>query len=586
MATTRVEIRRGAYYDSVVLMQLQRSLAALPGIEDAGVVMGTEANKDILAQSDLLTAEAQTAVADDLVIVVRAEDDAAAQAALGQVDELLTRRRGGIEQEYRPRSLESAAQMLPDAQWVLISVPGHYAAGVARQALRLGKNVFLYSDNVSLDDETALKRMAAEKGLLVMGPDCGTAIVNGVGLGFANRVRRGTIGLVAASGTGLQQVSARIHQLGGGITHGLGTGGRDLSQAVDAVTARQGLDLLSRDPETQVIVLISKPPSSRVANELLTAARSAGKPVVVDFIGYSPPARQVDNLHFATSLDDAADLATQLATSIRDADLSKLDRTEPTPDLKLNRFAPGQRYLRGLFSGGTLAYEALLILQDYLPAVYSNIPLHEECRLANSLISQAHTIVDLGEDEFTVGRLHPMMDNDLRIRRLQQEAGDPEVAVVLLDVVLGYGSHPDPASELAPAIAQARARAEEAGQHLEVVTIVVGTDEDPQGFDAQVRQLKAAGARVETSNDAAVRYAGQLVRALDQPLGKAAPETGAESVRSVDLAVLHRPLAAINVGLESFTESLIAQDVPAIQVDWQPPAGGNEKLMAILERMK
>jgi len=586
MATTRVEIRRGAYYDSVVLMQLQRSLAALPGIEDAGVVMGTEANKDILAQSDLLTAEAQTAVADDLVIVVRAEDDAAAQAALGQVDELLTRRRGGIEQEYRPRSLESAAQMLPDAQWVLISVPGHYAAGVARQALRLGKNVFLYSDNVSLDDETALKRMAAEKGLLVMGPDCGTAIVNGVGLGFANRVRRGTIGLVAASGTGLQQVSARIHQLGGGITHGLGTGGRDLSQAVDAVTARQGLDLLSRDPETQVIVLISKPPSSRVADELLTAARSAGKPVVVDFIGYSPPARQVDNLHFATSLDDAADLATQLATSIRDADLSKLDRVEPTPDLKLNRFAPGQRYLRGLFSGGTLAYEALLILQDYLPAVYSNIPLHEECRLANSLISQAHTIVDLGEDEFTVGRLHPMMDNDLRIRRLQQEAGDPEVAVVLLDVVLGYGSHPDPASELAPAIAQARARAEEAGQHLEVVTIVVGTDEDPQGFDAQVRQLKAAGARVETSNDAAVRYAGQLVRALDQPLGKAAPETGAESVRSVDLAVLHQPLAAINVGLESFTESLIAQDAPAIQVDWQPPAGGNEKLMAILERMK
>jgi len=586
MATTRVEIRRGAYYDSVVLMQLQRSLAALPGIEDAGVVMGTEANKDILAQSDLLTAEAQTAVADDLVIVVRAEDDAAAQAALGQVDELLTRRRGGIEQEYRPRSLESAAQMLPDAQWVLISVPGHYAAGVARQALRLGKNVFLYSDNVSLDDETALKRMAAEKGLLVMGPDCGTAIVNGVGLGFANRVRRGTIGLVAASGTGLQQVSARIHQLGGGITHGLGTGGRDLSQAVDAVTARQGLDLLSRDPETQVIVLISKPPSSRVADELLTAARSAGKPVVVDFIGYSPPARQVDNLHFATSLDDAADLATQLATSIRDADLSKLDRVEPTPDLKLNRFAPGQRYLRGLFSGGTLAYEALLILQDYLPAVYSNIPLHEECRLANSLISQAHTIVDLGEDEFTVGRLHPMMDNDLRIRRLQQEAGDPEVAVVLLDVVLGYGSHPDPASELAPAIAQARARAEEAGQHLEVVTIVVGTDEDPQDFDAQVRQLKAAGARVETSNDAAVRYAGQLVRALDQPLRKAAPETGAESVRSVDLAVLHQPLAAINVGLESFTESLIAQDAPAIQVDWQPPAGGNEKLMAILERMK
>ena len=228
MAVTRSEIRSGAYYDSVVLMQLQRSLAALPGVLDAGVVMGTDANKAILAQSDLLAPQAQAALADDLVIVICAEDCAAAQSALDQVDELLAQRRKGVEQEYRPKSLESAAQMMPDAQWVLVSVPGRYAAGVARQALRLDKNVFLYSDNVSLDDEVALKLMAAEKGLLVMGPDCGTAIVNGVGLGFANRVRRGPIGVVAAAGTGLQQVTSRIHQLGSGITHALGTGGRDL----------------------------------------------------------------------------------------------------------------------------------------------------------------------------------------------------------------------------------------------------------------------------------------------------------------------------------------------------------------------
>ena len=601
----KAEIRRGAYYDSVVLMQLQRSLAALPGMLDAGVVMGTDANKDILAQSDLLTPEIQAALADDLVIVVRAEDDAAAQAALGQVDELLTKRRKVIEQEYRPRSLESAAQMLPDAQWVLVSVPGRYAAGVARQSLRLGKNVFLYSDNVSLDDETALKQAAAEKGLLVMGPDCGTAIVNGVGLGFANRVRRGPIGMVAASGTGLQQVSSRIHQLGSGITHALGTGGRDLSQAVGAVTAHQGLDLLSRDPETRVIVLVSKPPSPQVADGLLRAARSAGKPVVVDFIGYSPPpvppnfggardpvppnfgeARdpvppnfgglggQVDNLHFAASLDEAAELAVRLAR-----DEERVTRNEGEETRDRGRFAQGQRYLRGLFSGGTLAYESLLILQGYLPGVYSNAPLNKDYRLANSLVSQEHTIVDLGEDEFTVGRLHPMLDNDLRIRRLQQEADDPEVAVILLDVVLGYGAHPDPASELAPAIAQARAQAEEGGRHLEVVAVVVGTDEDPQDMDAQVQQLEDAGARVETSNEAAVRHVGRLLQSLNPK-----PET--PSPKPVNLAVLHEPLAAINVGLESFTESLMAQDAPVIQVDWSPPAGGNEKLMAILERMK
>jgi FdrA protein len=574
MTMVKAEIRSGAYYDSVVLMQLQRSLATLPGILDAGVVMGTKANKDILAQTGLLAPEVGAASADDLVIVVHAEDGDAAEAALGQVDELLTKRRGAVEQDFFPKSIESASQMLPQAHWVMISVPGRYAAGVARQALSLGKSVFLYSDNVSVEDETSLKQSAAEKGLLVMGPDCGTAIINGVGLGFANKVRRGSIGLVAASGTGLQQVSARIHQLGAGITHALGTGGRDLSEAVGAVTAQQGLDLLGRDPETRVIVLISKPPAPEVAEGLLNVARSMGKPVVVDFIGYFPSSRQVDNLYYASTFDEAAALAVALAMG--DEGQGTGDRVE-AGDRK--RFAAGQRYLRGLFSGGTLAYEALLLLQDYVPAVYSNVPLRKEFRLTNSLVSQQHTIVDLGEDEFTVGRLHPMMDNDLRIRRLQQEANDPEVAVILLDVVLGYGSHPDPAGELGPAITEARATAREAGRHLEVIAVVVGTDEDPQDLNAQIQQLKAAGVWVETSNGAAVRHAGCLLRSLN-------PIPSSQALPPVDLAVLHQPLAAINVGLESFTESLMAQGAPVIQVDWRPPAGGNERLMAILERMR
>jgi FdrA protein len=555
---------------------LQRSLADLAGVLDAGVVMGTGANKDVLAQSDLLAPDAEAAGPDDLVIVVRAEDAVAAQSALDRVDELLAaRRKGGVDQEYLPKSVESADQMMPDAQWVLVSVAGRYAAGVTREALRLGKHVFLFSDNVSVEDEVSLKQAAAKQGLLVMGPDCGTAIVNGVGLGFANRVRRGPIGMVAASGTGLQQVSCRVHQMGSGFTHALGTGGRDLSDSVGAVTARQGLDLFSRDPETKVIVLVSKPPAPKVAEELLQAARSAGKPVVVDFIGYAPPAQKVGNLHFVRTFDQAAALAVQLAAETSDE--------ESGPDLNLERFATGQRYLRGLFSGGTLAYEALLILQEYLPVVYSNAPIKKgQNVLENSMVSQEHTVIDLGEDEFTVGRLHPMMDNDLRIRRLYQEAEDPEVAVVLLDVVLGYGSHPDPASELAPAVAKVRAEAKKAGRHLEVVAVVVGTDEDPQDMEEQIAQLKAAGAKVETSNDAAVRYVGQLVEALDKP----AEATPAERQVDVDLATLQGPLAGINVGLESFAESLVAQGAESIQVDWRPPAGGNEQLLAILERMK
>ena len=571
MTVTKVEIRKGAYYDSVILMQLQRSLAQQPGIMDAGVVMGTASNKEVLQQSAMLVAEVESANAEDLVIVVVGDDEASAQTALSKVDELVAARRGsGGAQDYHPRSIETAVKMLPDASWVLVSVPGRYAAGVARQAMSFNKHVFLYSDNVSLEDEISLKGQAAQKGLLVMGPDCGTAIVNGIGLGFANKIRKGPIGVVAASGTGLQQVTVRIHQMGGGITHALGTGGRDLSEAVNASTARQGLDLMARDPDTKVIVLVSKPPSPKVANELIKAARSIPKPIVVNFIGYASASRRVDNIFFATTFDETAELAIRLVDSKEDFG------TQPD----ISKFKPGQKYLRGLFSGGTLQYEALLILQNYLPIVYSNAPLDKKNKLEDSLVSKEHTIIDLGEDEFTVGRLHPMMDNDLRIRRLEKESADPEVAVLLLDLVLGYGAHADPASELAPAIASAIKTAASAGRTLEVVAVVSGTDEDPQGMENQVKALKEAGARVEVSNDAAARYVGRLIQAIEHS-NQTAPST-----MQVDLGAIKNPMAGINVGLESFTESLIAQGAQAVHVEWKPSAGGNERLAGILERMR
>lgn len=569
MASIVTEIRKGAYYDSVVLMQLQRSLVGLDGVLDAGVVMGTQANKDVLAQSNLLTDEAKSAAAEDLVIAINGEDEDAAQAALEQVDNLLRRRRAQTTSEYRPKSIDGALDQLPDAGWVLVSVPGRYAAGVARKALERDKHVFLYSDNVPLDDEIELKQAAREKGLLVMGPDCGTAIVNGVGLGFANNVRRGNIGIVAASGTGLQEVSALIDRLGAGITHAIGTGGRDLKEDVGAITFLQGLDALGRDPDTDVIVLISKPPSPIVVQNVLRAARAAGKPVVVDFIGYEPTNRDLryENIVFARTLSETAQIAVDMlenSTGVSDEEIFDL---EP--------FAAGQRYLRGLFSGGTLAFEALLLLQEHLGDVYSNTPLNPDYALEAPGPRREHSILDLGEDEFTVGRLHPMLDSDLRIRYLKQEAEDPDVAVVLLDVVLGYGAHADPASELAPAIAEARQLAAEEDRYLEVVAVVVGTDDDPQNYSEQVTALQEAGARVMDNNVAAVRYAGALAQALAQRAGT-----------PVALDALNRPFAAINVGIESFYTSLQAQEAPVVWVDWRPPAGGNEKLMSILERLK
>jgi FdrA protein len=558
MSVIQFQIRAGAYYDSVVLMQLQRSLAALPGVVDAGVVMATPANKELLLSTELWP-EAETAVtADDLLIVVKAATESMAADAIAQVDELLKRRQSTASQSFRPRSLASAAKALPDAEWVLISVPGRYAAGVARDALSLNKHVFLYSDNVPLADEVALKQQAQEKGLLVMGPDCGTAVINGIGLGFANRIRRGNIGLVAASGTGLQAVSSHIHQLGGGVSQAIGTGGRDLKPEVGGATTRQGLDLLARDEETAVIVLISKPPAPEVATQLLAAAQSVGKPVIVNFIGYPPPARQLGNLHFANNAWETAVLAVELAQKTSNSS----PRSPHPPRLT--------GYLRGLFSGGTLAYEAMLGLQTVLSPLYSNGPIRPEQQLADPLVSQANTILDMGEDDFTQGRLHPMMDNDLRIRRLRQEAADPEVGLIMLDVVLGEGSHPDPASELAPVIAEIVL-----GERVPVAVILIGTDQDPQEMTTQSDKLVEAGAAVFTDTASAVAMISQRLQPV--PTALANP---------VDLAAFKTPLAAINVGLESFFESIIGQEGTAVQVEWRPAAGGNEKMMALLAKMK
>ena len=555
MTVTKHDVRRGAYYDSVVLMQLQRGLTGLPGVIDVGVVMATSANCDLLAANELLPTSI-TVSPDDLLIVVKADSDAAADAAIDQVESLLARRRSSDSKDFRPRSLSAAVKQLPEANWVLISVPGRYAAGVAREALAANKHVFLYSDNVSLEDEIALKKAAREQGLLVMGPDCGTAIINGIGLGFANRVRRGSIGLVGASGTGLQAVTTHIHNLGGGVSHAIGTGGRDLKSEVGAITAHQALDLLARDTETKVIVVISKPPSPVVATGLISAAQRIRKQVVLYFIGYPVPARKIGNLHFAISLSEAAELAVEVGNHRLDTAAKPL---------------AANRYLRGIFSGGTLAYEMLLGLQTSLSPIYSNAPITKDQFLKDALRSKAHTIIDLGDEFFMVGRLHPMIDNDLRIRRMKQEAAEPEVGVILFDIVLGEGSHPDPAGELVSTIKEIR----DLRPEIEFVAVVIGTDDDPQNVDAQMERLREAGVTV-------FRTAAEAMTHLSLGFG-----TGInEDAIPVNMAQLTQPLAAINVGLESFYESLTSQGAQAVHVDWRPPAGGNERLASLLAKMK
>jgi FdrA protein len=495
---------RNLYRDSVSLMQLSAKIGALAGIRQASAVMATAGNLALLQDAGLIAATVAPSP-NDLLVALEG-DEAALSDALAAAEAELTRapaaRQDGGPRRMPPKSLEMALAEAPAANLALISTPGDYAAAEAMKALRLGLNVMLFSDNVTVEDEIRLKRYARERDLTVMGPDCGTAIVNGIPLGFANVVRRGAIGAVAASGTGLQQVTCLVDRWGQGISQAIGTGGHDLSARVGGITMLQGLNALAADPGTRVVVLISKPPDPEIATSVLAAAEAAGKPIVVNFLGADPSTVRRPNVHPVRTLEDAASLAVSLAGGRRPE--------SAVPAAAIPQLAPGQRYVRGLYSGGTFCYEALVLLSEALGPIASNTPLEPDRQLADVWQSEGHTAIDLGDDLFTRGRPHPMIDQKLRIERLQKEAADPEVAVILFDVVLGYGAHPDPAAELGPAIRNARAAAEREGREIAFVGSVCGTAADPQDLGRQETALREAGALLAESNAQAVRLAARI----------------------------------------------------------------------------
>jgi FdrA protein len=506
--TTAGQIRKGAYFDSVTLMRVGRELAALPGVADAAVVMGTKSNQAILSASGLLNPQFKQARDTDLLIAVKAKTEKAAQSALAAVDELLGKatRKSVTSSEVRPVSLDGALKVLPEANLAVISVAGRYAGELARRALERGLHVMLFSDNVPLEQEIALKQFARKRGLLVMGPDCGTAVINGVPLAFANAVNRGSIGIVAAAGTGLQEASCIISNEGAGISQAIGTGGRDVKREVGGIMFIEALKALAEDEQTRVILLVSKPPHPQVLKRIEKVIRSIRKPVVTLFIGAAAGAGG------PATLEEAALQAVALSQGQKpDAAAQRLAARDNDLGILALRVAArrkqGQHYVRGLFSGGTFCAEAQIILKGVLAGMYSNVPLREVKQLRDPLVSQKHTLIDLGEDEFTVGRPHPMIDYLLRNRRILEEAADPETAVILLDVVLGYGANPDPAAELAPVLRKA-------ARKVTVACSITGTDQDPQNRSRVEAALRKAGAIVMPSNAAACKLAGRIVRRL------------------------------------------------------------------------
>lgn len=485
----QVIVKSNMYQDSVALMRISSQISKLPGIIQAAVVMGTPQNKNVLEESGLFKPELMAAKPSDLIIAFDAEDPASGRKAIQLVDKLLEApeadSKSTVKADSNVVSIRTAIQSHPDVNMIAISVPGEFAAAEALKALKSNANVFLFSDNVSIADEVQLKKYAWSKDLILMGPDCGTADINEVPFGFVNRVRKGNIGIIGSSGTGIQEIMTQIHRLGGGISHVIGTGSRDLSDAVAGLSTKSAIIALETDESTETIVLVSKPASRTVMDQTLDALARTGKKLIACLQGFTPE-KDYCNIQFANTLQQAACLAVKKIVKPSICNYA---------DVRVQG-----KYIRGLFSGGTLASEAFMMLEKKVEPVAFNIadPWHSEYH--------GHFILDMGSDEFTVGKPHPIIDLNDRLSMFKKVAADKETGVILMDLVLGFSAHEDPASELAPYIRQFCGT-----NGPKVVINLLGTELDFQGYDSQASKLLEAGAIVLNNNSDAVFTALQLV---------------------------------------------------------------------------
>ena len=511
----KLEIRKNTYYDSVTLMIISKDVKNLSGVSEALVGMGTDLNREIAGNLGLDADGFEEVTANDFFVAADCDDENCFKKVVEKVDELLNKKAEKSKAEYFPPTLDGAIKVEKN-----LNMAGRFAADVAKDCLDRDINVMLFSDNVTIEEEKALKEYAVSKELLMMGPDCGTAVINHVPLAFANVIKPGKIGLVCASGTGAQEVSTIIDQLGEGVSQLLGTGGRDLKSEIGGIMMKQCLNALIEDPKTEIIVLVSKPPAKDVEDQILKIAANAGKPVVVCFIGGDAEKIKKAGLYAAVSLEDAAHKAVALAKGEAVSDFEDftmgLEKAEVLAVEEKAGMIQGQKYVRGLYTGGTICDEAMKLLIGSMGHIYSNIPLKAEDKLENARNgkSRENTFLDFGDDEFTVGRPHPMIDPSLRAERVVEEAKDPETAVILVDCVIGYGSHEDPAKDLSDAIRKAKELAAKEGRYLSVVATVCGTESDPQNRTATSLQLAGAGAIVLPSNAQAARFVELITKNL------------------------------------------------------------------------
>ncbi|WFW14017.1 acyl-CoA synthetase FdrA [Citrobacter freundii] len=548
-------IKKGSFQDSVSLMIISRKLSERPEVDQVSVMMGTPANKSMLDSTGFWHDDFADATPNDICVAVRTENQQPGIVDLirEQLEKELSaiaNVSGSSHQLIKARRFESACQKLPEANLLLVSVAGEYAASVAKEGLLANKNVMMFSDNVPLEQEVELKTMARDRGLIVMGPDCGTAMIAGSPLAFANVLPEGGIGVIGASGTGIQEITSQIALHQQGISHAIGLGGRDLSADVGGISALSALEILAADDSTQVIAFVSKPPSPQVRTRIIAAMQKVGKPVVALFLGSKPEQRREGNVWLANSLSDAAQLAVLLMRVAQQ---------------RLIQPEVAGKGIYGLYAGGTLAAEAAMLLSAGL-----GVPVSQSHDQGVMLEAGDHRIVDLGDDSYTLGRPHPMIDPTTRSIEIEKLATMPAVGVLLLDVVLGYGACADPATAVVEAIEYVRARRTEP---LAVIATLTGTDADPQGRGGQIDILRSAGVAVVETLEEAVLLAVSLTHYQ-------------EPRRSETHSALLEGVQVINAGLRSFALDLQSSGTPVVHYQWAPVAGGNARLASLLKQLR
>lgn len=574
-------VKKNSYQDSINLMLLTNAINALEGVNKSQIMMGTDANKDIFRNSGLLTPEAEAADPSDMVIVVDSDSSDVLDLVLEKTEEFLSdlsvKHEGSGLREVD--SWDDALKELPDANLALFSTPGEYTAPEIEKALDRGLNVFSFSDNISLEDEVRLKQKAHEKGLMLMGPDCGTGVISSIPIAFTNVSKPGNIGIVGASGTGIQEVAAIIDRLGGGLIHAIGTGGRDLSSEVGAITVKDAIVGLENHEPTDVICVISKPPAPAVRDEVVDLLEKCTKPVVAIFLG-EKPTHHLGKVYLAHTLEETAHIAVDLAngTPVRKNYLEPLDFecTNPLPE---------EKTVIGLYSGGTLANEAGMLVSEALDL---GGVVKEDGYI---LHAKGYDVIDLGDDIYTQGKPHPMIDPEVRIDYIRKYASMPSTGVILFDCMLGYGCHPDMAGALAPIIREQLDKAKAEGRELYFVGSVTGTENDPQDYHKSFQELRDAGAIMETSNARAIRLALELkgihfteedreVVPYEVKDNSPLPEPSPQLVE-----LLNTTPRIINVGVKSFNDSLRDYGAKTVQFTWKPLAGGNKRMIHLLDEL-